>query len=270
MVFENRSRSADADTVGGLLAQAHRLGIETRYVDGRGQERTADPDAVRCVLEALSKDLAAQTGAPADAISATPAFSGTFDRVWGISVQLYGVRSARNWGHGDFGDLHRLIELAAEHGAAAVGLNPLHALFGDAPERASPYSPNSRLFLNPLYIDVEKAPGFPGVAAAGLNAALARVRQSEFVDYAGVAAAKLEGLQLAFEGFRNSPPDDAHDAFEHFRRERTPLLTRFACFEYLRRQYTAPWWQWPEQWCRPDDAALAQLRARHTDAIAFF
>ena len=87
------------------------------------------------------------------------AFGGDFDRCWLLAVQLYGVRSARNWGIGDFGDLEGLIELAGQLGADGVGLNPLHALFDDRPGDCSPYSPNSRLFLNALYIDVERAPG---------------------------------------------------------------------------------------------------------------
>ena len=88
------------------------------------------------------------------------AFGGDFDRSWILAVQLYGVRSSRNWGIGDFTDLEALIELAAGLGAGGIGLNPLHALFDDRPADCSPYSPNSRLFLNALYIDVEKLPEF--------------------------------------------------------------------------------------------------------------
>lgn len=50
-------------------------------------------------------------------------------RVWGFAAQLYGIRSERNWGIGDFGDLRRMIEFCGEVGAGTVLLNPLHALF---------------------------------------------------------------------------------------------------------------------------------------------
>lgn len=87
------------------------------------------------------------------------AFSGDFDRCWLLAIQLYSIRSARNWGIGDFTDLESLLELAADLGAEGIGLNPLHALFDDKPNDCSPYSPNSRLFLNALYIDVAKLDG---------------------------------------------------------------------------------------------------------------
>ena len=66
-------------------------------------------------------------------------------------------------------DLARLVELAARARRVGIGLNPLHALFPDRADEASPYAPNSRLFLNPLYIDVEAIPEFPGVPAAGIG-----------------------------------------------------------------------------------------------------
>src|SRR5262249_30927689 len=84
-------------------------------------------------------------------------------RMAALRWQLYGVRSVGNGGHGAFTDLAVLVDLAADLGAAGIGLNPLHALFDNRPSDASPYAPNSRLFLNPLYIDVDAIPEFPGL-----------------------------------------------------------------------------------------------------------
>src|SRR5437899_4783424 len=123
-----------------------------------------------------------------------------------LAVQLYCVRSQRNCGHFDFTDLAALIDLAADLGAAGIGLNPLHALFDERAE-ASPYSPNSRLFLNPRYIDVEAVPEFPGLAAAGLEADVEALRRQELVDYPGVVAAKLKALRLAYDAFRRDASD---------------------------------------------------------------
>jgi 4-alpha-glucanotransferase len=184
------------------------------------------------------------------------AFDGDFDRCWLLAVQLYGVRSARNWGIGDFTDLEDLIRLAAELGADGVGLNPLHALFDDHPADCSPYSPNSRLFLNPLYIDVAK---LAGVALPG-SIAMAKLRRSDIVDYTAVAKLKWKALRAAFAAFKSDPAAASRQDFEKFRDERAPLLSRFACFEALRHKFDTAWWEWPEQWREPDDAACARLR----------
>jgi 4-alpha-glucanotransferase len=189
------------------------------------------------------------------------AFDGDFDRSWLLAVQLYGVRSTRNWGIGDFTDLAGLIELAGHLGADGVGLNPLHALFDDRPADCSPYSPNSRLFLNALYIDVEKLPEFHRGVFATSRKDIARLRASDIVDYIGVAELKWRALRLAFETFRADPNNASRQDFEKFRAERAPLLSRFACFEVLRHKFDRPWWEWPEEWRKPDEIKFARLRA---------
>ena len=129
------------------------------------------------------------------------AFGGDFDRGWLLAVQLYSVRSDRNWGIGDFTDLAGLVRLAKQLGADGVGLNPLHVLFDDQPADCSPYSPNSRLFLNPLYIDVEAIPEFPADLIPDAAATAARLREGDRVPYADMAALKWLGLRAAFDSF---------------------------------------------------------------------
>ncbi|HUN99995.1 MAG TPA: 4-alpha-glucanotransferase [Bradyrhizobium sp.] len=183
------------------------------------------------------------------------AFSGDFDRCWLLAVQLYSIRSARNWGIGDFTDLEGLLELAADLGAEGIGLNPLHALFDDKPNDCSPYSPNSRLFLNALYIDVAKLEGAPADSDR-----IAKLRESELVDYADVAALKWQALRSAFGHFKTQARAEQREDFEEFRSERGELLSRFACFEALRHKFNTAWWEWPGPWQQPDDAACAALR----------
>jgi 4-alpha-glucanotransferase len=196
------------------------------------------------------------------------AYRGDFDRCWLLAVQLYGIRSARNWGIGDFTDLEGLIQLASQLGADGVGLNPLHALFDDRPGHCSPYSPNSRLFLNPLYVDVEKLGEF-GVVAASRDA-IARLRQGDIVDYAAVADLKWRALHAAFAAFKVNPNAAGGLDFGKFRAERAPLVARFACFETLRHKFNKPWWEWPEQWRQPDDIKCTALReGPHAAEIEF-
>jgi 4-alpha-glucanotransferase len=188
--------------------------------------------------------------------------------VWVLAVQLYGVRSHRNWGHGDFTDLAGLVDLAGHLGAAGIALNPLHALFDDHAE-VSPYSPNSRMFLNTRYIDVEAVPEFPGLQAAGMQEEVAALQQGEMIDYRGVVAAKTRALRLAYATFQKQKSSARQREFQRFRRERGSILKHFACFEHLRIRFQGPWWEWPSEWQRPNEKTLERLRRTDRDSIGF-
>ncbi len=252
-----------------LTANARHWGIATEYNDVFGRRFVASDETLTRLIDAVSAGCAHPQ--PLD-VPAEPlrAFQGDGRRVWGLAVQLYALRSRCNWGHGDFTDLRNLVALAGARGAAAIGLNPLHALFTDRAEEASPYAPNSRLFLNPLYIDVEALPEFPGLAAAGLADEVAALRATDMIAYARVAAVKLRGLRLAHDAFRRQASAARRADFDAFRAEQGEALLRYACFEVLRRQYApAPWPQWPRPWCAPDRAQLDGFRAAHEAECEF-
>jgi (1->4)-alpha-D-glucan 1-alpha-D-glucosylmutase len=207
-------------------------------------------------------------------------------RGWGLAAQLYALRSRGNWGIGDFGDLAELLSQAAKSGAAAVGVNPLHALFPDEPARASPYSPSSRLFLNPLYIDVPSVADFAEceaartlVAESGFAQALAEARRVELVDYPAVAALKRQALTLLHRSFRerhlDRDGDSRAEAFRAFRAEGGEDLRHFAVFETLRAHLAEDkpslrsWRSWPAAYRNPQSAAVRRFAADRAEAIEF-
>jgi 4-alpha-glucanotransferase len=246
-----------------IAARAAELGIECDYFDARGVQRTVPQETLRRLIAALAPSgRTDDTDAPSIIVAPDKAyqFADAAETVWVLAVQLYGVRSHRNWGHGDFTDLLNLVRLVGDCGGAGIGLNPLHALFEDRAEQASPYAPNSRLFLNVLYIDAEAIPEFPGLATSGLAGEIARLRTTTEVDYAGVAAVKTAALRLAYDAFRRNRNPRRRAAFKAFREARGQALAHFAAFEVLRRRFAGPWWEWPAEWQRPDDAAIAKLR----------
>lgn len=193
-------------------------------------------------------------------VSPPRAFAGKFDRTWVLTLQLYSLKSSSNWGIGDFSDLQSMIRLAVAAGAAGVGLNPLHALFDDHPEDCSPYSPNSRLFLNPLYTDVSRAPGLPPDFLSEHADRMAALRAVDMVDYAAVAELKRQAFRLAFEHFKTDGSREDVEEFQVFQFERGDMLLRFACFEALRHRHRGPWWDWPVEFRQPDMERLEALR----------
>lgn len=202
-------------------------------------------------------------------------------RIWGPTVQLYGLRSARNWGIGDFGDLARLVEFTAAAGGDIVGVNPLHALFPDNPAHISPYSPSQRGFYNVLYLDVEALPEFAAceaarhrVASAEFSARLEALRAAPLVDYPGVAKAKFEILELLFAHFQRNPgPRNA--AFAAWRDAQGKELERLARHEALQAHFRSQdanawgWPAWPAEYRDPESAAVQAFVAAHPDAIAW-
>jgi 4-alpha-glucanotransferase len=231
------------------------------------------PGRYRCELTAQSD--AGSTSRDGTALLVAPRTSYQLDhlpgrRVWVLAVQLYAVRSRRNWGHGDFTDLKELLRIAAESGAAGVGLNPLHALFDDRPEDASPYSPNSRLFLNPLYIDIEAVPEFSAGAHRELETDLHIARAADIVDYTRVARVKMACLRAMHATFRSKRNAKRRKQFATFRAERGDALTRFAAFETLRRRHANVWWEWDDPWREGGADALARLRKDAGQELEFY
>ena len=209
-------------------------------------------------------------------------------RVWGPAVQLYGLRSPRNWGIGDFGDLEELATRMAAQGADIIGVNPLHALFAANPVHASPYSPSSRQQLNTLYIDVEAADEFAQceparklVESPAFQARLAALRAEALVDYAGVASAKLEVLALLFAHFRerhlpeDGAPDEEGLAFLSFVAQRGEGLRQHALFETLHAHFLAAdpamwgWPVWPAAYRDPDSAEVTAFAVQHAQRLQF-
>jgi len=268
------------------LAEA--VGIEREYhTIAGGIERVPD-EATRAALSAMGIAAADDTEIAARLAEITPADLGTMQapegvacympdwlrdgRTWGVACQLYGLRSARNWGIGDFADLGRFAEIAAAAGADFVGVNPLHALFLAAPDRFSPFSPSNRDFLNPLYIAIDRVPGYDRLREAlqpppGLDA-------SEFVDYARVGPLKVSALERLFSVFQMADDATATQDFERFCAERGAPLFRHALFESLSeamvaKGHGATWHGWPEEFRRVDTPEVSAFAAEHAERIAF-
>ncbi len=76
-------------------------------------------------------------------------------RRWGVSAQMYSVRSRGSWGIGDAVDLADLAAICAERGADFLLINPVHASSPVPPLDHSPYLPVTRRWVNPIYVRPE-------------------------------------------------------------------------------------------------------------------
>lgn len=163
-------------------------------------------------------------------------------RLWGLNFALYGVRSDRNTGLGDFVDLRDMAKVAGAQGAAFLGINPIHNM-GYADKTAiSPYSPSHRGYLNTSYIAVDRIPGLEGAIE---TSAFDKVRSAQTVQYADQKSAHNTLLEKAFARFQTHADAQAKTAFARFEKARGAELQTFARFEGLSEISGADWRDWP-------------------------
>jgi (1->4)-alpha-D-glucan 1-alpha-D-glucosylmutase len=197
-------------------------------------------------------------------------------RLWGATAQVYGLRSQRNLGIGDYTDIAEAAKGAAALGASFLGLSPVHALFASDRTKISPYSPSTRLLLETAFIDPTAVPGFAGSEAARLLAdgstqeRLQALREAALVDYEAAWALKrplLDALWKTFSSRRTDP------AFEAFRREAGATLEAHAMFEALSEHFRGEgrWWpgDWPEAYRTATSSAVREFRSAHAERADF-
>jgi 4-alpha-glucanotransferase len=175
-------------------------------------------------------------------------------KLWGLALQLYSLRRDGDAGIGDLAALRAFVQQAARHGADAVAISPVHALFCADVTRYGPYAPSNRAALNVLHIaqGPEAAPTADGL-----------------IDWPNAAAAKLQALRTAFSDFQD------HASLQEFRRESGQGLERHAIFEALcaalaeRDPAMLEWRNWPEEYRNPEARAVARFAEENAEAVSF-
>jgi 4-alpha-glucanotransferase len=181
-------------------------------------------------------------------------------RTWGIALQIYTLRSARNAGIGDFADLRAVCRLLGPRGASYVGVNPLHAPFRDDPESASPYAASSRRWLNWLYIALDEVPEFVQLQQRATHGNVATdLLTAAQVNYAGVASHKDRVLRACFDALERDAQRSAQ--FAHWCAEQGEPLLRFAVFEALVAKYGRELAAWPPMLRSPSSSDVALFGA---------
>ena len=192
---------------------------------------------------------------------------------WGLTTQLYSVRSGGSWGVGDLADLRAMAGWAArEHGADFVLVNPVHAGEVVAPLNPSPYLPTSRLFANPIYLRVEDLPEYATLDAADRAAvdrigAQARRNRTQRIERDPAWAAKLAALTIVHAA---GLPAGRAAAFEQFRQRQGVPLERFATWCALSEAHGGDWRAWPQPLRDPAGDAVREFAAAHATRVDFF
>lgn len=210
-------------------------------------------------------------------------------KMWGPSVQLYCVKSKRNWGVGDFTDLKYLIEKVAERGADFVGLNPIHALYPANANACSPYSPSSRRWLNIIYIDVEAVEGFADNAEVqalymdeNFQKQLTEAKDNNHVDYGSVMDMKIRALKPLYQAFAKQhieADSEQAKAFAKFKQEGGASLLQLATYDAIQDAFKSQgkdisenwgWPVWPKEMQDYDSQAVTDFAKENAALVDFY
>ena len=197
-------------------------------------------------------------------------------RLWGIAAQVYALRHQGDGGIGDVAGVAALAKAAGARGADALALSPLHALFGADPSRYGPYSPSTRLFLNPLHASAKLVFGEVHLAdmlrAEGLAETFERLEAQQLIDWPASARAKHRLLRALFDSFIDTE-GPLHLDFATFRADAGDLLAQHAVFETLHAVKIAAglgdWRSWPADLRDPQSAAVTVFAASNQREVLF-
>ncbi len=185
----------------------------------------------------------------------------------GVAVPLSALRSARNWGIGDFGDIPAFMQWMASSGFQVLQLLPLNEM---GPGESCPYQALSGLASDPIYLALDQWEDVVDSPTAGKLLAeeeflrdLAACRQEDRVAFGAVRALKDRVLRAAFADFlaRHGGPYSARgEAFRDFREANAKWLMPFARFRLLKTQHQhRAWSEWPDRLRQAAPDALARF-----------
>ncbi|RMG73350.1 MAG: 4-alpha-glucanotransferase [Nitrospirae bacterium] len=196
-------------------------------------------------------------------------------RLWGLGVNLFEINSRGNQGIGDLTDLRQLIEWTGKSlGGDFVAINPLHTTTNQYPYGISPYAPISRLYLNPIYIDLNSVDGVE--IDLTMSKEIEEIKKGGFIDYEEVYRIKYTLLKRAFLRFyKEHYLNDTIRAkkFRDYIKGEGKNLQEFALFMSLFEHFSSlglhRWQDWPSEYQSPLTSASEEFSRKNSKELLF-
>ena len=193
-------------------------------------------------------------------------------KVAGVVVPLFSLRSEEGWGIGDFGDLQRLIDWAADSGLSVIQLLPVNDTTREGNWHDSyPYNPISAFALHPLYMDFNSLPLLKSKTKLKLYLQRrAAVNSQPLLDYDEVFDLKESYLHDYYQ--ENKQDILRSNKYKIFKHDNADWLMPYSFFRYLLKvNGTANFRRWP-QFREYDQVALQRwaIAGNILDDIEFY
>ncbi len=210
----------------------------------------------------------------------------------------YQLRSPSDQGGGiDLSNVDEMAHHIAKKGASIIGIPPIHAMFSQKPEDASPYSPSSREFFNYMICDVTAIEEFKQSTKIqaiyddpAIEEKRRKLQRHMWVDYADVADIKNKILNACYEDFEAKSfvnPDSVRaknyrDFCSQWDESNPKGLHNYATFEALSEYFASKEWtdkgnpkllcmkDWPEEYQDFSSPEVAMFKQNFADRIGFY
>lgn len=167
-------------------------------------------------------------------------------KISGLSTQLYATKRDGDQGIGDFTNLKLALDETEKAGLAILAINPLHALFPFNRDRASPYYPSDRRFIEPHYINCESFEAYK------------TYKSNSIIDYADVWNFKNNILENEFK--KQEISENNYDK----------SLIDFAVFQSISEKFKGiDWHDWPENYRLKDSKTIDDFKAKNLERIKY-
>ena len=201
------------------------------------------------------------------------------EKVLGLSLQLYAIKSNHNMGIGDFSDLKKFITIAKKYGCEFVGINPLGVMNPKSNRDVSPYRVLSREYINYIYLDLTSVDEFKKsqkiqnyIKTTKYKKELSILKSSKFIDYKSVFEFKLKLLKLMYEEFKNEIKHKTIRAkyFQKFLNQEGKQLQNLCLFEAILEKENSYWKNWPNGFENIKSETVENFKKSHKDKINFY
>ena len=190
----------------------------------------------------------------------------------GVVVPVFSLRSEQSWGIGDFGDLIKFIDWAAEAGLNVIQLLPVNDTTREGNWHDSyPYNPISSFALHPIYMDFNSLPQIKSKTKLKIyEQRRQQVNAQQQLDYDEVFDLKEQYLHTYYQ--ENKQDILRSTKYKVFKRDNADWLIPYSFFRYLLKIHgTANFRKWPKfKEYNPVDLQRWAIASNLLDDIDFY
>ena len=197
-------------------------------------------------------------------------------RLNGILLPLSAMKTARDWGVGDFASLIEWTEFFASLGTKIVQILPLQET---APGETCPYSALSAFATDPVYADISSVEDIcasqeASAYVSSLSDNIAAWHQAKRAPFNAVKQAKLKALWLGYKHFLQAEAavnSARFQAFEAYQTAQSGWLRGYALFRAVKEFYKwQTWTAWPDGLKNFEPGAVNAFEAKYREYVNFF